>query len=204
MKIIFATGNKGKLREAKEILGEGFDIISSQDAGITEDIEETGSSFEENSRIKAQYIWDKCHCACFSDDSGLVVDALDGAPGIYSARYAGEGKDFSKNIDKLLHELTVLDAKALIEGKPSPSRKARFVCVVTLILDGQAHCFEGTMEGEIGFERKGELGFGYDPVCIADAFPGQTLAEIEPEKKNSLSHRGVALHKMQQYLASLK
>lgn len=112
MELIFATSNKGKLREAREILGDDYVLRSSAEAGITEDIPETGSSFRENSLQKAEYIWKKCGCNCFSDDSGLEVDALGGAPGIYSARYAGEGHDFDRNISKLLHELSLLDAKA--------------------------------------------------------------------------------------------
>ena len=204
MKLIFATGNKGKLREAREILGEGYEIISSSDAGITEDIAETGSSFEENSIIKGEYIWNRCHCGCFSDDSGLEVDALGGAPDIYSARYAGEDKDFSRNIDKVLHELAILDAKALIEGKPAPSRKARFRCVVTLILDGTAHCFEGSLEGSISYERSGNGGFGYDPIFIPDSYPDRSLAELSEDEKNAISHRGMALRRMTDYLRDMK
>lgn len=156
MKIIFATGNKGKLREAREILGPDYELLSSADAGVTEDIPETGSSFQENSLQKAEYIWKKCGVDCFSDDSGLEVDALGGAPGIYSARYgsmdAAEGSgshDFDRNIDKLLHELTVLDTKALLEGKPAPARTARFRCVVTLMLDGEPHFFDGTAKARL-------------------------------------------------------
>ena len=201
MKIIFATGNKGKLREAREILGEGYELISSAEAGVTEDIPETGSSFRENSLQKAQYIWKKCGVDCFSDDSGLEVDALGGAPGIYSARYAGEGHDFDRNIDKLLHEMALLDAKALIDGLPAPSRKARFRCTVTLMLGGVPHFFDGAIEGSIAYERSGNGGFGYDPVFIPDAFPDRTLADIDEDTKNSISHRGEALRKMAAWLA---
>ncbi len=200
MKIIFATGNKGKLREAREILGPEYEIISSADAGITEDIPETGSTFQENSLQKAEYIWNKIGMDCFSDDSGLEVDALGGAPGIYSARYAGEGHDFDKNIDKLLHELAVLDAKALIAGEPAPERTARFRTVVTLMINGEPHYFEGSCEGRISFERSGNGGFGYDPVFIPDAYPDQSMADLSEEVKNSISHRHEALVKMAAWL----
>lgn len=200
MELIFATSNKGKLREAREILGDDYVLRSSAEAGITEDIPETGSSFRENSLQKAEYIWKKCGCNYFSDDSGLEVDALGGAPGIYSARYAGEGHDFDRNISKLLHELSLLDAKALIEGKAAPERTARFRCVVTLILDGEAHFFEGSIEGHIAYSRSGNGGFGYDPVFIPDAFPDRSLAEVPEDVKNSISHRGEALRKMAAWL----
>ena len=192
MELIFATSNKGKLREAREILGDDYVLRSSAEAGITEDIPETGSSFRENSLQKAEYIWKKCGCNCFSDDSGLEVDALGGAPGIYSARYAGEGHDFDRNISKLLHELSLLDAKALIEGKAAPERTARFRCVVTLILDGEAHFFEGSIEGHIAYSRSGNGGFGYDPIFYYPPF-GKSLAEVSAEEKNQVSHRANAL-----------
>lgn len=200
MELIFATSNKGKLREAREILGPGYTLKSSADAGVTEDIPETGSSFQENSLQKAEYIWKKCGCDCFSDDSGLEVDALGGAPGIYSARYAGDGHDFDRNISKLLHELAVLDAEAIIKGEPAPLRTARFRCVVTLMLDGTPHFFDGSIEGKIAYERCGKGGFGYDPVFIPDAFPDRTLAEVDEDVKNSISHRGEALRKMAAWL----
>lgn len=207
---IFATGNKGKLREAGEILGEGFSILSSAEVGITEDIPETGSTFQENSLQKAMYVWERTGRNCFSDDSGLEVDALGGMPGIYSARYASLGlegeeaaaanHDFSKNIDKLLHELNALEFKALGSGSPMPQRTARFRCTVTLIIDGQPHFFDGSIEGKIAYERSGEGGFGYDPVFLPDAFPGRSFAEVGEELKNKVSHRSVALGKMAAWL----
>lgn len=200
MKFIFATSNKGKLREAREILGPDYELISSSDAGINEDIPETGNSFRENSFQKADYIWKKCGCNCFSDDSGLEIDALGGAPGIYSARYAGEGHDFEKNIDKVLHEMAVLDAKALIDGREAPSRNARFRCVVTLMIDGTPHYFDGSIEGKIAYERSGKGGFGYDPIFIPDAFPDRSISELEESVKNQISHRGEALRKMLDWL----
>lgn len=200
MKIIFATGNKGKLREAAEILGEGYELVSSEQAGITEDIPETGDSFRENSLQKAQYVWDKCHVDCFSDDSGLEVDALGGAPGIYSARYGGEDKNFSRNIDKLLSELERVEAEAAAAGLPAPARTARFRCVVTLMIGGEPHFFDGSIEGTITRRRSGEGGFGYDPVFMPDIFPGKTFAEVDEEEKNKVSHRFQALSKMAAFL----
>ena len=191
MKIVFATGNLGKLREASEILGEGFELVSLADAGITEDIPETGETLRENSLQKAQYVLEHCGCNCFADDTGLEVDALGGAPGVYTARYAGDDKDFNKNMDKVLQELQGLEGEA---------RRARFKSVITLMLDGEPHFFEGTLEGIIADEKSGNGGFGYDPIFIADEFPGQTLADISEDQKNDISHRGKALRAMAQWL----
>jgi len=208
MKIVFATGNKGKLREAREILGEGYELVSSAEAGVTEDIPETGSTFQENSLQKAEYIWKKCGVDCFSDDSGLEVDALGGAPGIYSARYGSmdalegsDSHDFERNIDKVLHELNTLDFQAMMAGAPAPARTARFRCVVTLMLDGEPHFFDGTIEGKIAYSRSGNGGFGYDPIFIPDAYPDRSLAEVSEEDKNAISHRGQALRKMAAWLS---
>lgn len=191
MKIVFATGNLGKLREASEILGEGFELVSLADVGITEDIPETGETLRENSLQKAQYVLEHCGCDCFADDTGLEVDALGGAPGVYTARYAGDDKDFNKNMDKVLQELQGLEGEA---------RRARFKSVITLMLDGEPHFFEGTLEGIIADEKSGNGGFGYDPIFIADEFPGQTLADISEDQKNDISHRGKALRAMAQWL----
>ena len=205
MKIVFATGNSGKLREALEILGEGFELVTPADFGITEDIPETGKTLRANSLQKAQYLWDKCGCDCFADDTGLEVDALGGAPGVYTARYAGEDKDFNKNMDKVLYELSVLETSANMAAayglKTKPvSRRARFKSVVTLIVGGEKHMFEGTLEGVIAYEKSGNGGFGYDPIFIADEYPGQTLADITEEQKNAISHRGKALRAMAAWL----
>lgn len=200
MQLIFATGNKGKLREAREILGPDYELLGLDDVLQGVDIPETGSSFKENSLQKATYVWENLGVDCFSDDSGLEVDALGGAPGIYSARYAGPDKDFSHNIDKLLHELTTLDFQAFISGAPAPSRRARFRCVVTLLLGGEPHYFEGTLEGSIALERRGNGGFGYDPIFIPDAYPDKSLAEVSEDDKNAISHRAQALGKMAEYL----
>ncbi|MCQ2143129.1 MAG: RdgB/HAM1 family non-canonical purine NTP pyrophosphatase [Bacteroidales bacterium] len=210
MKLIFATSNKGKMREAGEILGPSFELLTSAEVGITEDIPETGSSFRENALQKAMYIWDRFHVDCMADDSGLEVDALGGAPGIYSARYASLGlegaeaekvnHDFSKNIDKLLYELTIKELEAMMAGSPAPERTARFRCAVALVLDGEPHFFDGTIEGKIAYERSGNGGFGYDPVFIPDAYPDMSLAEVAEEDKNRISHRGEALRKMARFL----
>lgn len=193
MKIVFATGNLGKLREASEILGEGFELVPLTEVGITEDIPETGETLRENSLQKAQYVLEHCGCDCFADDTGLEVDALGGAPGVYTARYAGDDKDFNKNMDKVLYELQGLEGEA---------RRARFKSVITLMVDGEPHFFEGTLEGVIAHEKSGNGGFGYDPIFIADEYPGLTLADISEEQKNDISHRGKALRAMAQWLHS--
>lgn len=194
-KIVFATGNRGKLREASEILGEGFELVTPADFGITEDIPETGETLQENSLQKARYIFDRKGCDCFADDTGLEVDALGGAPGVYTARYAGPSKDFNLNMDKVLAELAGLEATWR-----EVSRRARFRSVVTLILNGEVHRFEGTMEGTIAREKSGRGGFGYDPIFIPDEYPGLTAADITEEQKNEISHRGKALRAMAQWL----
>jgi len=193
MKIIFATANKGKLREAAEVLGPGFEIVSPASLGITEDIPETGSTLQENSLQKARYLFDRTGLPCFADDTGLEVDALGGAPGIYSARYAGPGHDHQKNMDKLLAELNRFE-----------DRRARFKTVVTLILaDGEPRFFEGVCEGSIARGKRGTGGFGYDPVFLPDAYPGRTLAEVSEEEKNAVSHRGRAIRAMAAWLKSV-
>ena len=191
MKIIFATGNKGKLREAAEILGDGFELVSPADLGITEDIEETGETLEENSIIKAEYLYDRTGLNVFADDTGLEVDALGGAPGVHSARYATEGHDFNANMDKLLQELS---------KHPGEPRTARFRSVVTLILNGEKHFFVGSMEGSIAMAKAGTQGFGYDPVFIPDLYPEHTVAELGDDVKNEISHRAKALKEMAAWL----
>ena len=145
-KIVFATGNRGKLREASEILGEGFELFTPMDFGLTDDIPETGTTLEENSLQKAEFIFERKGCDCFADDTGLEVEALGGAPGVYTARYAGEGKDFGKNMDKVLSELEALEGQ-----DPKTTRRARFRSVVTLILDGEVHQPAGEASGMIRY-----------------------------------------------------
>lgn len=194
MKIVFATANKGKLHEASEILGEAFELVTAADMGITEDIPETGQTLKENSVQKAVYLYDRLKVNCFADDTGLMVDALDGAPGIHSARYATAGHDFDANIEKLLSELKRVGADTL------EKRTARFKNVVTLIIDGEMHFFEGVLEGYIALERNGTQGFGYDPVFIPCSFPGRTVAELGEDVKNAISHRGMSLRAMASWL----
>ena len=207
MKLTFATGNSGKLREASEILGEGFELVSLADVGITEDIPETGTTLRANSIQKAQYLYNEIGCDCFADDTGLEVDALGGAPGVYTARYAGEEKVFNKNMDEVLYELQRMEAEASMAASlgiktRKVSRRARFKSVITLIIDGKIHLFEGALEGEIAREKSGNGGFGYDPIFVADEYPGLTLADITEEQKNEISHRGKALRAMAEWLKS--
>lgn len=189
MKIVFATGNKGKLREAQEILGPDFEIVTPRELGITEDIPETGETIEENSLQKVNYIRERTGLDCFADDTGLEVEVLDGAPGVYSARYAGPGCTFDDNNNKLLHAL---------EGQKN--RRACFRCVVTLLLGDRKLCFEGRMDGRIAENKAGCGGFGYDPVFIPDAYPDKTVAELGEDVKNSISHRGQAVRAMAKWL----
>ena len=207
MKLTFATGNSGKLREASEILGEGFELVSLAQVGITEDIPETGKTLRANSIQKAQYLYDKIGCDCFADDTGLEVDALGGAPGVYTARYAGYDKDFNRNMDKVLYELQRMEGEASMAASlgikvKTVSRRARFKSVITLIIKGELHMFEGTLEGVIAREKSGNGGFGYDPIFIPDEYPGMTLADITEDQKNEISHRGKALRAMAEWLKS--
>lgn len=203
MKIIFATGNAHKLREAQEILGEGFELVSPASLGITEDIPETGETLKDNSIIKADYLYAKTGLNCFADDTGLEVDALGGAPGVHTARYAHEmalrrglpappDHEFGANMDTLLAELEA--------AGPDAVRTARFRSVITLIIDGQKHFFEGVMEGRIADSKAGCGGFGYDPVFISDLYPDRTVAELPEGTKNEISHRGKALRLMASWL----
>lgn len=182
MKIIAATKNKNKLREFGEIL-KGFEIISQEEAGIDIDVEETGTTFEENSRLKAEAIFKATGIPAIADDSGLCVDALDGAPGVYSARYGGEGLDDEGRVQRLLKNM---------ENVPDEKRTARFVCVITMVSSGGVITAKGECEGVINHAPKGENGFGYDPVFYMKEY-GKTTAEMSPDEKNAVSHRGKAL-----------
>ncbi len=204
--LVFATGNSGKLREASEILGKGFKLVTPMEIGISEDIPETGKTLKANSLQKAQYIFDKSGSNCFADDTGLEVDALGGAPGVYTARYAGDDKDFNKNMDKVLRELEVRECEASMAAAmglkvKKLSRKARFKSVITLIYNGEKHYFEGTLEGTIARTKSGNGGFGYDPIFLSEDYPGMTLADITEEQKNAISHRGKALRAMSDWFA---
>ena len=207
--MVFATGNSGKLREASEILGKGFELVTPAQMGIQmgihEDIPETGTTLRANSQQKADYIWDRCQVNCFADDTGLEVDVLGGAPGVHTARYAGDDKNFDKNMDKLLGELSrkEMEASLMRSAGIAPKkdlRRARFKSVITLIIDGQRHFFNGVLEGRIARKKAGRGGFGYDPIFIADDYPEVTLAEVTEEQKNAVSHRGKALRAMAEFL----
>lgn len=183
MKLIVASSNKGKLREIKKIFDiSNIEILSMKDIGIDIEIEENGSTFEENALIKARAVSKLCQYPVLSDDSGLCVDALGGAPGIYSARYAGEGASDEDRILKLLDEL-----------KNEENRNAKFVCAVALVMpNGNEYISRGEVLGKIGYEICGLGGFGYDPVFISDELK-KTFAEATPDEKNSISHRYRAL-----------
>lgn len=197
MEIIFATGNKHKLQEAQQILGPSFVLKTPSDYGITEDIPETSPTIKGNAVQKASYIWDRLHIPCFADDTGLEVDALGGAPGVYSARYAGEGKDFAENTGKLLRELNKVCACR--DEKSLKGREARFRCVVALIIDGTITTFDGIAEGHITLTQTGNGGFGYDPVFRPEGF-SLSFAELSAEEKNAISHRGKALRLLEEFL----
>ena len=183
MKIAFATGNKGKLREAQEILGSDFQIITPADLGMTGDIEENGTSLMANSLIKAKYIYDNYSVDSLADDSGLEVEILGGEPGIYSARYAGPEHDFQANMDKLLSEMARMMKEASRAREYGintvhATYRARFRTVVTLIIGGQTTFFEGQLDGRIGLVKKGTNGFGYDPIFIPDMIPAEAAAPL--------------------------
>ena len=186
--IIFATNNAHKLAEVQAVLGEGFRLLTPRECGITEDIPETQPTLEGNASQKAHYLFDRTERNCFADDTGLEVYALDGAPGVHSARYATDGHDFDANNRLLLKNL---------EGVTD--RRARFRTVISLILDGQEHLFEGIVEGRIANEPAGVEGFGYDPLFIPDGF-SKTFAEMTAEEKNAVSHRGRAVRRLVEFL----
>ena len=189
MKIVFATNNQHKLSEIRQILGDRVEVLSLKDINCDVDIPETGTTLEANALQKAQYIYDHYQMNVFADDTGLEVDALDGAPGVYSARYAGgEGHDSEANMAKLLHEL----------GENN-NRKARFRTVIALIIQGQVHEFEGIVNGEIIRERRGGEGFGYDPIFQPEGY-NKTFAELGVEVKNQISHRARATQKLVEFL----
>lgn len=190
MEIIFATGNRHKLEEAQQILGDKYTLKTPADFGITEDIPETADTIEGNALQKVQYIWDKVHMPCFADDTGLFVDALDGAPGVRSARYAGEDKKAEDNVKKLLQEM---------DGRTD--RSARFRCIVALMMDGQPKLFEGKVEGVITTKPSGNGGFGYDPVFAPEKYGNErTFSELTAQEKNEISHRGEAMRLLAEYL----
>lgn len=194
-KIIFATGNEGKMREVRMILGDlGAEILSLKEAGVTAEAEENGTTFEENAIIKAKEIMEKTGALVLADDSGLEIDALNGEPGIYSARYMGHETSYHVKNQNLIDRL---------EGKTGSERSARFVCVIAACFpDGRVLTTRGTMEGQIGYEEKGENGFGYDPIFYLPEYQCYS-GELPLEEKNKLSHRGKALRLMKEELNAL-
>ena len=190
-KLVFATNNAHKLEEVAAILGDQVELLSLNDIGCQTDIPETAETLEGNALLKSSYIYKNYHLDCFADDTGLEVEALNGAPGVYSARYAeGEGHDAQANMLKLLHEL---------DGKEN--RKAQFRTAISLILDGKEYLFEGVIKGEIIKEKRGDSGFGYDPVFMPEGYD-RTFAELGNDIKNQISHRALAVQKLFEFLQS--
>jgi XTP/dITP diphosphohydrolase len=191
-KLIFATGNEGKMKEVRMIMADlGYEILSMKEAGIEADIDENGSTFEENALIKARAISKMAGCLVLADDSGLEVDYMDKAPGIYSARFLGEDTSYAIKNKYIMDKL---------EGVPDEKRTARFVCAIAAVFpDGAEYTRRGTIEGIIGYEERGENGFGYDPIFY---LPDRkmTTAELSPEDKNAISHRGNALRQIKEVI----
>ena len=185
-KIVFATNNAHKLEEVAAILGEGYEVLSLREIGCDADIPETAETFAGNALQKAQYVKQHYGYDCFADDSGLEVDALDGAPGVYSARYSGGGPE--ANMEKLLHNLT-----------GESERSAQFRTVIALLIGEETQLFEGVVRGAIIEERRGEGGFGYDPIFVPEGYE-HTFAELGSEVKNRISHRAKAVELLAQYL----
>ena len=195
-RMIFATGNQGKMKEIREILADTeYEVVSMKEAGVDAEIIEDGTTFEENAVIKAKAIMELTGELTLADDSGLEIDALNKEPGVYSARYMGEDTPYPVKNQKILDRM---------EGVPEKERTARFVCVIAAAFpDGQIRTSRGTMEGIIGYEIKGENGFGYDPLFYIPSL-GKTMAELTMEEKNKISHRGKALRALVSKLASLR
>ena len=192
MELVFATNNKHKIKEIGDLLDSNFKILGLADVNISADIPEDADTLAENALFKAKFVHKRTGLNVFADDTGLEVDALGGAPGVYSARYAGEGRSFDDNINKLLEQMA--DAE---------DRSARFRTVIALILEGKEYLFEGTVEGVITSERRGDGGFGYDPVFLADGYD-RTFAEIPLSEKNMISHRARAMRKLLAFLIDRK
>lgn len=191
MKIVFATSNPNKVREINQILGEGFEIVGLKDIGCTEEIPETQPTIQGNALQKARYVRDNYQVDCFAEDSGLEVDALDGAPGVITAFYAGPERDADANMAKTLKGL---------EG--AADRGAQFRTVIALILNGEEHTFEGIARGHIAMEKQGTGGFGYDPIFIPEG-EIRSFAEMSADEKNAISHRGKATQLLKSFLQSL-
>ncbi len=191
MQLIFATHNKNKVLEVKNLIPQGLELIGLSDAGFHDEIPETEETLEGNALLKARTIYQKTGVNCFADDSGLEVDALNGAPGVYSARYAGEQKNDVQNMEKLLAALG-----------DTAHRDAQFRTVIALLMDGKEYLFEGIIRGSIGTAKRGLNGFGYDPLFIPEGHT-QTFAEMDLAAKNAMSHRAIATRKLMAFLATL-
>ncbi len=192
MKLVFATHNTNKFIEVKALVPQHFELLSLTDIQCFDEIEETGTTLEENARIKADYVINNYGLPCFADDTGLLVDTLNGAPGVYTARYAGMQKSAHDNMEKLLQELLNKD-----------NRNAHFKTVIALNLNKERHMFQGIVKGTITTKQMGDGGFGYDPIFKPEGFD-QTFAELPLTTKNQISHRGRAMGKLLQYLEALK
>ena len=190
MKLLFATHNPGKLKEVREMLAPKYDVIGLHDLNDHEDIIEDAPTLEGNAIIKAQTVWQRHGLHCFSDDTGLEIDALNGAPGVYSARYAGQAKDPQDNMDKVLQELEGIN-----------DRGGQFRTAVALHWNGEYKIFEGIVRGNIATERRGAKGFGYDPIFIPEGFP-TSFAQMDAAAKNAISHRGRAIKELVDFLIS--
>ncbi|HHT52847.1 MAG TPA: non-canonical purine NTP diphosphatase [Bacteroidales bacterium] len=191
MEIVFATQNKHKLEEIQKIVGDQYKIISLAELNFFEDIPETENTLVGNALMKARFIHEKFHCNCFADDTGLEIDALHGAPGVYSARYAGPACSFEDNMRKVLSQMEGIS-----------NRKAQFKTVIALILDNKEYLFEGSVSGTILEKKSGTQGFGYDPIFLPDGY-NESFAEMSAELKNRISHRAVATQKLTHFLHSL-
>jgi XTP/dITP diphosphohydrolase len=192
LELVFATNNQHKLEEVSAKLGDSIKLLTLNDIGCYEDIEETGVTFNENASIKSRYVYEKYGLNCFGDDSGLEVEALNGEPGVYSARYAGEHGNHDANNEKLLANLEDIE-----------NRTARFITIISLMWEGNEYFFEGTVEGSIRERLSGAKGFGYDPLFQPDGF-NITFAEMSLEEKNQLSHRAKAVEKLVEFLKEIE
>ncbi len=190
MKLVFATNNENKLTEIQKLLDKSINLKSLKDIGCYEEIPETGHTLEINANQKSSFIFARYKINCFSDDTGLEIDALNGEPGVYSARYAGEDKNAQSNMAKVLSKMAGIK-----------NRKARFRTVISLIIDGKEFQFEGIVNGQITESESGNEGFGYDPIFIPDGYC-QTFAELDLNEKNKISHRGMAVKKLVEFLNS--
>ena len=191
MQLVFATGNRNKVNEIQQLIVNDVNLLSLQDIGCLEEVPETKPTIEGNASQKAMYVYEKYHCNCFADDTGLEIEALNGKPGVLSARYAGEAKNADDNMNKVLKEMAAVT-----------NRKARFKTVIALVIDGKEIQFEGIVNGTILKEKQGGKGFGYDPIFMPDSYD-KSFAEMDLSEKNKISHRAIAVNKLVEYLKHL-